>query len=200
MIKRRKHLDHTVQPKEGWRTVPFNGYYEAHPTGLIRNKVTQKLIKGTQTRKNHHKWTAHEIVYLINPKKTTYSRGVVIAHTFPELISQSRGDLKNGHVCFKDGDRSNCHVDNMFIGKGNVNKNIYKLNDSYLTRKDIEEDINNLVNERLFSQLELLIKKNEPERITPSNHFIKRNNNVFSITDLTKNSLVEFELEIKNIK
>ncbi|MGI4292171.1 hypothetical protein ACR2WS_26725, partial [Klebsiella pneumoniae] len=86
------------------------------------------------------------------------------------------------------------------IGKGNVNKNIYKLNDSYLTRKDIEEDVNNLVNERLFSQLELLIKKNEPERITPSNHFIKRHNNVFSITDLSKNSLVEFELEIKNIK
>ncbi|WBF81076.1 hypothetical protein FMLHJGGC_00023 [Staphylococcus phage BSwM-KMM1] len=52
MIKRRKHLDHTVQPETGWRTVPFNGYYEAHPTGLIRNKVTQKLIKGTQTRKN----------------------------------------------------------------------------------------------------------------------------------------------------
>ncbi|AFN38212.1 hypothetical protein QLX30_gp182 [Staphylococcus phage A3R] len=104
MIKRRKHLDHSLQPEKGWRTVPFNGYYEAHPTGLIRNKVTKKLIKGTQTRKNHPKWTAHEIVYLINPKKTSYSRGVVIAHTFPEMISQSRGDLKNGHVCFKGSD------------------------------------------------------------------------------------------------
>src|SRR5699024_5743336 len=154
----------------------------------------------TQTRKNHPKRTAHVILYLITPKKTSYSRGVVIAHTFPEMISQTRGHLKKGHVCFEDGDRSNGQVNNILIGKGKINKNIYKLNDSYLTRKDIEEYINNLVNERLFSQLELLIKKNEPERITPSNHFIKRNNNVFSITDLSKNSLVEFELEIKNIK
>lgn len=198
-IKRRHFLDNETQPKEGWRTIPVNSYYEAHPTGLIRNRLSQKLIKGTQTRRNHDRYAPHEIVYLINPKKTSYSRSSIIAHTFPELISQSRGDLKNGYVCFKDGDRTNCNVNNLFIGAGKVHQNIFKMNNSYLTRKDIKEDIIKLTNNNLLHFIEDMFINNE-EQYYVHNTIIRKKGHIISIENLEDKRLVEFTLDIDKIK
>lgn len=138
VIKRRTHLDSSKQPKEGWRTIPFNALYEAHPSGLIRNKDSKRLIKGTMTRKSS-KFKSHEIIYLLHPYKTTYSRARVIARTFPDKVQQYNSRLDKGYVCHIDGNTSNCSVDNLFISSGKVRKSIYKVNGLSYSSKDMRD-------------------------------------------------------------
>lgn len=196
-IKTRNHLDSSKQPKNGWRTIPFNGYYEAHPSGLIRNKYSKKLIKGTQTRK-YNKFTSQEIVYLLVPKKTTYSRAKIIASTFPEKISQSKGDLSNGYVCFKDGDRTNCNVKNLFIGKGKLRNAVYKVNNSFMTNKDIVNFVNSLTNDSIGNSFKHILDKTECIRESKDYTIIKKGKRISILK--SDSSLFSFVVERKPIE
>lgn len=201
MKKTRKHLDSSIQPETGWRVIPQNSLFEANVNGMIRNRKNKKLIKGTMTRKYHPKFTAHEIVYFLQPKKTTYSRAHLIASTFPELISQSRGDIRTGNVCFKDGDRTNCHVDNMFIGAGTVRTRIYKLNNSYLTRKDVESYLKELTgHSTVLIHIETMFNEDMDMKVVKNKFVLYKDNNTFQIFGLEDRGMVEFNLDIKKIK
>lgn len=200
-MKKREHLDSSKQPKTGWRAIPQNSYFEANINGMIRNRLTKKLIKGCRTRRNHPSYVSHEIVYFLQPKKTSYSRALLIASTFPELISQSRGDIRTGYVCFKDGDRTNCHVDNMFIGSGKIRNKIYRLNNSYLTRKDVLEYFYNITGYKsILKHIEEMALNNITQKVLPNEYVIYKDGNIYQIFGLENKGMIEFKLDIDVIR
>lgn len=198
MKQKRIHLDSTIQPTKNWRTIPFNSYYEAHPSGLIRNRKSKKLIKGNQARKKDKLRTSHEFVYFLIPKKTTYTRASVIAKTFPDLVTTVNSNVLTGHVCFKDGNMENCSVENLFVSNGTVQNKLYCVNGTYCTAKDMETIITNWSNQKVAKSVYRLIYHNKTKSENKDYLIVYENGKVTVLEKATMN-LFEFDVEVKDM-